>query len=653
MPTAKRPPKIIGHGGVCARLVLAAIMAAAWNAVCRAQDELPTADAIVKLVKRNTELVLTEREVRRLETARPLTDVAGHDPSIVKITVTDRNNQVRLIAQQPGHTVIDLTDNAGNHFYVDLFVKADVKEIEAWIQRIAPTSSVQVLRVKDSLILTGWVDQPTQVTEIVQLCEQHATKVLPFLRVSGTQTIVLHVEMMEVQRNMIRALGFNFLQLRQKSYVGSVVGGVAPFANQTPPSQLSNPFGGFLGPVASAVNPTAASAVFGLVSNDNAFQGFIEALKSEALLTLLAEPTLLAVNGRPANFLSGGQFPVPIPQGLGTVSVQYKNFGVQLDFVPVLLGNGRLRMQVSPEVSEKDFSSTVVVQGITVPSLTTRRVNTEVEMNFGQTLVIAGLLSNRVQARTQKIPFLGELPWVGAAFRRVSHDEAETELLVMVTPELAAPAERHLLPAGPGRHSASPTDRELYFNGYLEVPKYGPDPEIEAAPYELPAHYVPPQSLVAPGVVPVAPAGAATAPLAPPAAAHPDLDRAEQAQPEASPVGAGARPLDRRPGYEGFFGEEVPGNPPPAGAGGTSLEEDFTLFPGGSRQSLGRRQKRGAGSLQAVGTVSRESILQTSGVAPGSSGAKSGESRASGQKSGGKGKLTGVRKPERPGLIAP
>jgi len=641
-------------------MAAAAIIALARHPSCHAQAEPATNDPVVRLTQRTTELSLTERDVRRLETARRLTDVAGHDPTIAKITVTDSNNQVRLIAQQPGHTVIDLTDEAGNHFFVDLFVKADVKEIEAWIQRIAPTSSVQVLKVKDSLILTGWVDQPAQVTEIVQLCEQHSAKVLPFLRVSGTQTIVLHVEMMEVQRNMIRALGFNFLQLRQKSYVGSVVGGVAPFANQTPPAQLSNPFGAFLGPVVSSVNPTAASAVFGLVSNDNAFQGFIEALKSESLLTLLAEPTLLAVNGRPANFLSGGQFPVPIPQGLGTVSVQYKNFGVQLDFVPVLLGHNRLRMQVSPEVSEKDLSNTVVVQGISVPSLTTRRVNTEVEMNFGQTLVIAGLLSNRVQARTQKIPFLGELPWVGAAFRRVSHDEAETELLVLVTPELAAPTERHLLPAGPGRQSASPTDRELYFNGYLEVPRYGPDPVIEPAPYDAAPRLAPQSAMIAPGVVPVAPASAAI-PQIPPAARNLDLDLDRRTAPATDAAGrqplGGSLPggaIAPRPGYEGFFGEDGAGSAAPGGSGEAggqpaadrfSLEDDLTGFPGSATETIYKRSRqRKPGSMQAVGTVSKETIRPASGNSAARPDSKKPDAR----------KLApGSRKPDRPGLIAP
>ncbi|HLJ09753.1 MAG TPA: hypothetical protein VKU82_01120, partial [Planctomycetaceae bacterium] len=176
----------------------------------------------------------------------------------------------------------------------------------------------------------------------------------------------------------------------------------------------------------------------------------------------------------------------------------YKSFGVQLEFVPTILSSGRLRMQVSPEVSSKDLSNTVVVQGITVPSLITRRVNTEVEMNFGETLIIAGLISKSVQANTQKIPFLGELPWIGAAFRRVNHNEAETELIVLVTPELVSPVDESQLPDGPGQGTVSPTDRELYFNGYLETPRYARDPDPPPTNFGFSPGYAPPPNGMGP-----------------------------------------------------------------------------------------------------------------------------------------------------------
>ena len=360
-----------------------------------------------------------------------------------------------------------------------MLVNGDVKQFQALIRQAAPGSSVQAIKVKDAVLLLGWVDQAGQATKIVELAEMHFTKVLNYLQVSGVQTIMLRVRMMEAQRSKIRALGFNFLQLRQHSYVGSLPGTARSLLEPAPRRPTW--------PIRSAAssgrsprpcNPAAATAVFGTVANDNAFQGFIEALKQENLLTILAEPNLTTTNGRPANFLDGGQFPVPIPQGLGTVSIQYKSFGVQLEFVPTILSSGRLRMQVSPKSVEKDLSNTVTVQGITVPSLTTRRVNTEVEMNFGETLIIAGLISNQVQATTSKIPFFGELPWIGAAFRRVAPQRIRNRADRARDPRTGLAGRRIAVARRSGtRHDVARPIASCIWNGYLETPRYAPDPE--------------------------------------------------------------------------------------------------------------------------------------------------------------------------------
>jgi pilus assembly protein CpaC len=492
---------------------------------------------IFRVNARNSQLTLTEKDARLLELPARIKTVDGFDPAIVKITTVDNFHQVRVLATTPGFTSITLVDEHGQSYTVDILVNGDVKQFQALIRQAAPGSAVQAIKVKDAVLLLGWVDEAGQATKIVELAEMHFTKVLNYLQVSGVQTIMLRVRMMEAQRSKIRALGFNFLDLTPNGFVASAPGALVPFTATTATPSASGTFGGFLGPLSTLGNPAAATAAFGIINNDNAFQGFIEALRQESLLTILAEPNLTTTNGRPANFLDGGQFPVPIPQGLGTVSIQYKSFGVQLEFVPTILSSGRLRMQVCPEVSSKDLSNTVVVQGITVPSLITRRVNTEVEMNFGETLIIAGLISNQVTSTASKIPFLGELPFIGAAFRRVNHNEAETELIVMVTPELVSPVDESQLPDGPGRSTTSPTDRELFFNGYLETPRYAPTPEppptyfgvgsyTQPSAMGVPADAVGPQPMYDgngmpappmpnPGPLPAPPAGNPPAPPAP------------------------------------------------------------------------------------------------------------------------------------------
>lgn len=512
-----------------------------------AQAESPTPHNILvhRVTEKTSQLSLMEKESRLIELDARIKTVDGFDPTIIKITTVDNFHQVRLLALTPGYTSVVLVDEHGHSYTIELLVSGDVKQLDAIIRKAAPGSSVQALKVKDNVLLLGWVDQPSEATKIVELAEQFHPKVLNYLQVSGVQTIMLRVKMMEAQRSKIRALGFNFLQMRDHSYVGSLPGAITPLATGTPSTNFGSPFGGLLGPATSAVNPAQVTAFFGLAAADNSFQGFIEALKTENLLTILAEPTLITTNGRPASFLSGGQFPVPVPQGLGTVSVVYKSFGVQLEFVPTVMGSGRLRMQVRPEVSEKDLSNTLTVNGITVPSLTTRAVNTEVEMNFGETLVIAGLISNRVEATMMKVPFLGELPWVGAAFRRVRHDESDTELLVLVTPELAAPADESQLPDGPGRNTVVPTDRELYWNGYLETPRYGPDPDTTMTGMSEP-NYIPappghsePASVPTPGAIPPIPAKGPNLPEDLPASEVVPAEPVPQSSARAKPAKAG------------------------------------------------------------------------------------------------------------------
>ena len=182
------------------------------------------------------------------------------------------------------------------------------------------------------------------------------------------------------------------------------------------------------------------------------------------------------MNGHPAELINGGQFPVVVPAGLGTVAIEWRDFGVILRAVPIILGGGRVRLEVEPEVSERDFSSGVVVEGTTVPGLSVRRTRTQVEMNFGETLIIAGLISWRKVGETQKLPFFGDLPWIGAAFGIKNFNSTETELVVMLTPEYVAPLRPDQVPnGGPGAFTDDPTSHELYFHNLLEVPKWGDD----------------------------------------------------------------------------------------------------------------------------------------------------------------------------------
>jgi pilus assembly protein CpaC len=264
---------------------------------------------------------------------------------------------------------------------------------------------------------------------------------------------------------------------------------------------------------------------FAITGANDIFNGFIEALQRKSLLKVLAEPRLVTTSGRPASLLSGGEFPILVPQGLGTATIQWREFGVRMEAVPIVLGNGRLRLDIAPEVSERDFSNSVEVNGFVVPGLTTRRVNTQVEMRFGETLMIGGLISQRTTSTKSEVPFLGELPGIGLAFSRKQSDVGETELLIMVTPHLVSPMGAGQVPGnGPGLNSANPTPHEFYFDSYLEV-----DQVVSA--YDV---YPPgPTGMIGP-----APAG-----MAPPTTSPPAVPQPPPAPPPPESVRRGSTPV--------------------------------------------------------------------------------------------------------------
>lgn len=424
-------------------------------------------DPIVIITGKRSTVEVVERLSKVIELKDRIKRVDGFDPNIIDVKALSPN-RIRVQALLQGVTTLVLTDEFGNTFIIEVFVKGDARHLQAIIDNRFPDSSVEAYKVQDSVALTGWVSQPEHITQIVEIAEQFYPRVLNQMNVGGVQQVKLKVKIMEVQRSKLRRMGINFLTNNFDS----------AFVSSTP-GQLNTLDGFGLTPgnvTASFTGSTlaAASLAFGYVTDSGALSLFLDALKEEELLKILAEPILVTTNGRPAMMLSGGEFPILVPQSLGTVSIEWRPFGVRMETVPIILGDGRVRLEVMPEVSERDFANSITLSGSTVPALTTRRVNTQVEMRFGQTLMLAGLLSSRQTAQTQKIPFLGELPWAGSFFRRVSYDDVETELVILVTPELVAPLEAGQVPrGGPGTFTSTPTDRELLFGGMIEIPKYG------------------------------------------------------------------------------------------------------------------------------------------------------------------------------------
>jgi len=200
---------------------------------------------------------------------------------------------------------------------------------------------------------------------------------------------------------------------------------------------------------------------------------FIDALKEEDVIKVLAKPTLVAVSGQEAQFLSGGEFPFPVPQAFGVVTIQYKKFGVGLSFTPTVLTNNRISMAVSPEVSELDFNNSLQLQGFLVPSITTRRATTVVDLADGQSFAIAGLLRDAVREQMQRFPFLGDIPVLGSLFRSSRFQKNQTELVIIVTPHFVKPIDT-AQQTFPTDTYIEPNDWEFYLMGWADGRGYAP-----------------------------------------------------------------------------------------------------------------------------------------------------------------------------------
>jgi pilus assembly protein CpaC len=271
---------------------------------------------------------------------------------------------------------------------------------------------------------------------------------------------MLEVRVAEMSQSLMRRLGVNFSYLS----AGGNNFGISLLNNLTSaavpaPSTIA-------GAVADNVN-----WIFRFASGGATWTMFIDALKENGLTKVLAEPTLITQSGRAASFLAGGEFPIPVPQsssgGGTTITIEYKTFGVGLNFTPTVLGNGKISMMVNPEVSELDFTRGVSLQGYIIPSLTTRRVSTVIELGDGQSFAVAGLLKDDVREVVRKFPVLGDIPVLGALFRSTSFQRNETELIIIVTPHLVKPIDmaKQTLPTDA---YIEPDDFEFYLLGSLE-----------------------------------------------------------------------------------------------------------------------------------------------------------------------------------------
>jgi pilus assembly protein CpaC len=413
----------------------------------------------------------------QMSNKQPIAKVVNPKENAVNIrTMQGDPTTVLIIGQQPDVTRIELTDTNGRTETFEVIVQADIEYLRTQLRRAVPTANVTPIPTSNNtIILAGTVTRAEDINIVQSVVQSIGFQSVNALRVGGVQQVQLDVIVARVARTDLRAMAFNFLTNGRAWFLGSTVGnavgepvgvGIGNALNATFAGAQS--LAGFPG----TPNQAPTNLLFGVLNNRAGFLGFLQALREENLAKLIAEPRLVTLSGRPASFLAGGEQAVPVPAGLGQVGVQFEEFGTRLNFLPVVLGNGKIHLEVEPEVSQLDAASGVSIQGTIVPGRITTRANATVEMEPGQTYVIGGLIQNLVTASDSKVPVLGDIPFVGAAFNSKVYQEQEQEVLIVVTPYLVDAESCDQRPAMvPGMETRRPDDFELFLEGILEAPR--------------------------------------------------------------------------------------------------------------------------------------------------------------------------------------
>ena len=393
----------------------------------------------------------------------PLTRVLSSNSTAVE-TLATSPTEVVVEGKAAGASSLILWDSSGRSQVLDVVVDLDIAALRNAIQRSYPNQQLNVEADGSRLILSGTVSDPKMIEELGKMASAYSTQVVNSVRVPFThdRQVLLEVKFAEVDRTALTQLGVNIFSTGAANTIGATTTGqFGGFGPQNITDSFPKPAGA---PFASQDTISQVLNVF-LFRPDIHLGAVIQALQQKNVLQILAEPNLMAINGQKATFLAGGEFPFPVVQpgqGFTSITIQFKPFGVKLDFTGFVEDDGTMRLHVAPEVSTLDFSNALTLQGFVVPAISTRRAETEIELKDGQPFGVAGLLDNRATTQFSKIPGIGDIPVLGELFRSRSVNKSNTELLVLVTPHIVDPV----------RNPGPPPSQPTLSVPYLEKDKF-------------------------------------------------------------------------------------------------------------------------------------------------------------------------------------
>lgn len=432
----------------------------------------PVAPVSAQSVTRpNSELVLSIGRGQLVNMPQNVADIFLANESIADVQVKSPR-QVYVFGKAGGETTLYASNAAGDIVYsATIRVGSNIDSVDQMLALAMPDAKVTVSTMNGVVLLTGTVASPDDVSEAQRLVTAFVgdkTQVISRLRTATPLQVNLQVRFAEVSRSLVREIGTNLLTRDNTGGFtfgvsrGRSFGTIGDSINTSsfPKIDASTAFGLPAGTISLPFNPATGQFVVGgtsytTVGNTNGNTAInlagklfgmdvasaFDLAERVGLVTTLSQPNLTALSGETAEFLAGGEFPIPVSQGQGQTSIEYKNYGVSLAYTPIVLANGRISLRVRPEVSELSTQGAVTLNGFQVPALTVRRAETTVELGSGQSFMIAGLLSNNSQNLIDKAPGVGDLPVLGNLFRSTNFRRGETELVIVVTPYLVKPVD--------------------------------------------------------------------------------------------------------------------------------------------------------------------------------------------------------------------
>lgn len=380
-----------------------------------------------------------------VESETPFAELSIANPQIADFsTLSDRT--IYILGKSPGTTTLTLLDATGRLITnVNVVVSPDISEFKERLRQILPNERVEVRTANDGIVLSGTVSSTPSMQRALDLAERYAPeRVSNLMSVTGTQQVMLKVRFAEMQRSVSKSLSAS-LSVDNLSIGGSSSAGVAT-------QNLSSAgIGNLLVPGTVQGEPAAGAAFFGFNAGSAQIGILLQALERKGVVRTLAEPNLTALSGQEATFLAGGEYPIPVAQDNDTITVEFKPFGVELNFIPRVMDDEIINLELMAAVSSIDTTNSFVQGGLEIAGFRRRDTSTTVALRDGESFAIAGLLQDDFRDSNNQVPWLGDVPVLGALFRSADYQRAQTELVIIVSAHLVSPTR--------GEALALPTDR--------------------------------------------------------------------------------------------------------------------------------------------------------------------------------------------------